>query len=56
MAGEKVSKPVELQEGMEIDFGVVVYDEDGETGLVCPPQYPRMLTTASDSSFRLEFI
>ena len=29
--GERVTKPTELQDGMTIDFGVVVYDEDGET-------------------------
>ena len=31
LSGERVTKPTELQDGMTIDFGVVVYDEDGET-------------------------
>lgn len=30
--GERVTKPMEIQEGSKLDFGVVVYDDDGETG------------------------
>jgi pSer/pThr/pTyr-binding forkhead associated (FHA) protein len=33
VGGERVTKPAELQDGVTIDFGVVVYDDDGETGL-----------------------
>jgi len=29
--GERITKPTEIKDGSNVDFGVVVYDEDGET-------------------------